>query len=154
MVPVPAGLFFFFFFFFFLFLFLVEKVQNDISSSPSDQPPDLKSQPATGEPHPSEARLLKYVLRILGSRLSASVVDDPQHAADGIKKRLATRGRIDDALRLSSLSTALIGQNVIRAKWAILHVLSTVARESPSGGASGDGGGAAGGGNQAGLGET
>ncbi|KAI8363595.1 Spc98 family-domain-containing protein [Mortierella sp. GBAus27b] len=75
----------------------------------------------------------EYCLRILGSRLTPSLVADDMHISDLIKKKLMrTDATSAKAVRFSHLYTKLSACSVLTKKWPILYFLLAVSDQSSS----------------------
>jgi gamma-tubulin complex component 3 len=71
---------------------------------------------------------LNYSLRILGSRMAPTIVEDDFHLRETIKKKLARQNDFADvAVRFEELLSALMKvDTIVTKKWAILYLLHSL----------------------------
>ena len=71
----------------------------------------------------SVQQLHRYAMRILGSRLSPSVVADTFHVGDVIKKKLERQQRSNDVIAMANHLRKLHSTNMLKREWAVLYLL-------------------------------
>lgn len=76
----------------------------------------------SGDPD-SVQHLQRYAMRILGSRLSPSVVADTYHVGDVIKKKLERQHRSNDVISMANHLRRLHSKNTLNNEWAVLYLL-------------------------------
>ncbi|KAJ3331503.1 hypothetical protein HDU76_003008 [Blyttiomyces sp. JEL0837] len=77
--------------------------------------------------------IMEYCMRILSSRISASILPDEVHVADMIRKKLMRRngsGSTESAAHFSNLHARLTSKKVIQRKWSILYFLLAVSDQN------------------------
>ncbi|CAB4494657.1 unnamed protein product [Rhizophagus irregularis] len=78
-----------------------------------------------------QQQIFEYCMRILGSRMTPSVVSDELHVSDLIKKKLAREHKSSaKALRFANLFSKLQSQTTITRKWSILYFLLSLSDQS------------------------
>ncbi|GES99979.1 gamma-tubulin complex component 3 homolog [Rhizophagus clarus] len=78
-----------------------------------------------------QQQIFEYCMRILGSRMTPSVVSDELHVSDLIKKKLAREHKSSaNALRFANLFSKLQSQTTITRKWSILYFLLSLSDQS------------------------
>ncbi|KAJ8322941.1 Microtubule-nucleating Tub4p (gamma-tubulin) complex component [Batrachochytrium dendrobatidis] len=86
-----------------------------------------KKTPTITKPAASDTHLCKmfeYCMRILGSRISASIVSDEGHISAQMQKHLTRNDHSSEkALRLSNLLAKLSEKSILRRRWATLCFL-------------------------------
>ncbi|KAI9138608.1 Spc98 family-domain-containing protein [Paraphysoderma sedebokerense] len=76
-------------------------------------------------------RMTEYCMRILGSRITSSIVQDDVHISDMIKKKLIRSEKsTEKALRFSLLSSKLQAEPILAKRWAVLYFLLAVADQA------------------------
>ncbi|KAF9207903.1 Gamma-tubulin complex component 3 [Haplosporangium sp. Z 27] len=106
-----------------------EQSQEDEMDLDRDQNAD---QDTSGTSHEARIKVAQeYCLRILGSRMTPSLVADDVHISDLIKKKLLREDSTSaKAIRFSHLYTKLSARSVLRKKWSILYFLLAVSDQS------------------------
>ncbi|KAH7425118.1 hypothetical protein KP509_11G040600 [Ceratopteris richardii] len=77
-------------------------------------------------------RAYNYAVRIFGSRIVPSIINDEGAMAESIKRQLVLQGRSSDALAFADLHrrfSAQIGPGCVENKWALLYVLRSLAED-------------------------
>jgi len=79
---------------------------------------------------------LNYALRILGSRMSPTVVQDEFHLCETIKTNITSQqqGDANDVTRFEELFNSLVNINtIVTHKWAIVYLLHSLSNTDTSG---------------------
>eukprot|EP01052_Picozoa_sp_SAG31_P002625 SAG31_NODE_94_length_26208_cov_6.281091_15_plen_663_part_00 len=67
--------------------------------------------------------LQRYAMRILGSRLSPSIVADTYHVGDAIKKKLERQQRSNEVIVVGNQLRKLHSMNTLKQEWAVIYLL-------------------------------
>ncbi|CAG8703806.1 9907_t:CDS:10, partial [Cetraspora pellucida] len=115
--------------------YLVKHFLREVTSKTSSK--DVPGSSETGKTTDLTLRqqqTFDYCLRILGSRITPSIVSDEIHVSDLIKKKLIREHKSSSkALRFTNLFTKLQSQSIVTRKWAILYFLLSVSEQSANG---------------------
>ncbi|CAG8502131.1 11284_t:CDS:10 [Cetraspora pellucida] len=124
--------------------YLVKHFLREVTSKTSGK--DVPGSSETGKTTDLTLRqqqTFDYCLRILGSRITPSIVSDEIHVSDLIKKKLTNiyqkilvireHKSSSKALRFTNLFTKLQSQSIVTRKWAILYFLLSVSEQSSNG---------------------
>ncbi|CAJ0632189.1 7153_t:CDS:10 [Entrophospora sp. SA101] len=81
-----------------------------------------------------QKRIFDYCMRILGSRMTPSIVNDEVHISDLIKKKLIRdeNQSSSKALRFTNLFSKLQSKKIITQKWGILYFLLSISDQAGS----------------------
>ena len=79
--------------------------------------------PGGAESSRKQQQLLQYCVRVLGSRITPSVVGDEFHLIELVKKRLIKENHTTSALAFTELYRRLSGQPALHRRWSIMHVM-------------------------------
>lgn len=77
-------------------------------------------------------RAHRYAMRIIGSRISPSLVNDEGAMAEAIKRQLVQENRSSDALTFADLHRRLASQSgpgCIENRWSLLYLLRAIAED-------------------------
>eukprot|EP00051_Salpingoeca_urceolata_P028327 m.486294 g.486294 ORF g.486294 m.486294 type:complete len:857 (+) comp24292_c0_seq1:160-2730(+) len=77
-------------------------------------------------------QLVQYALRILGSHITPTVVEDELYVVQRIKKKLAREGKTAEAANVAELYRRLQDQPIVRRRWSVLLLLFSISVDAPA----------------------